>query len=198
MTDMGETGCMDMIEKLNEEHDETLTENVRLTNELEELKDKVAGISTMTCDSCCKTKKEKWNRYDYISVSEGCSLDYGWIGKQKYKSEIKEIKICEECRIENESEPTQLMFGSPFSRSPFVCYQRLTTEMTEWEKDFIKLKSDFTPRLVKKWEQLMSYGVDLRDSNGGDPTSFTKYQYPCFFRDGGAMQNYVYQSIINS
>ena len=39
MTNMGETKCMDMIEKLNEEHDEVLTENARLTNELEKIKE---------------------------------------------------------------------------------------------------------------------------------------------------------------
>jgi hypothetical protein len=51
MTDLaGETMAMNMIEKLNEEHDEVLTENAKLHKELEVYKKLITKISLEVCE----------------------------------------------------------------------------------------------------------------------------------------------------
>jgi predicted nucleic acid-binding Zn-ribbon protein len=185
--DVGMTMAMDMIEKLNEEHSETLERNIKLEKEIQDIKDIRDGITQNKCDFCEETKKSKYCEYEF-RTSNGITIEKK---HTDYITSIHKLKCCEECRkIYNGGAS---LFHSWIIPKHIEEEREIRNEMIEWEQKWKKIKSPFTYKLVKEYERIAQSYCDLGLDDGGGCLSVP---FPCCFRELEEMMNYVYHTCI--
>jgi len=191
--DVGMTMAMDMMEKLNEEHAETLESNLRLEKELNAIKDKMDGISEKRCVICLETKRSKFFTCR-LNTSTGISLARFRHTSDNYHSDLSNGFACNECGINK---------NLPCCLNKFQKEQLIRIKMIVWEQKWKKLKSPFTHTLVKEWDKIMNTMCDVScdaDPSGNreldKPKSISEVPLPCCFRGNrGSMKDYVYASL---
>jgi FtsZ-binding cell division protein ZapB len=188
--DVGMTMAMDMIEKLNEEHSETIEKNIKLEKEIQEIKDKRDGITEEKCDFCDKTKRSTYKEY-WLRTSNGIKIDDKLSGDHLVSNH--KLKCCEECRkIHNGGKELTYHWNDP---EEIEAENSLRTDMIDWEEKWKKIKSPFTYKLVKEWDRIMDKknDMDLLDESKG----VGGLLWPCCFRgDRYDMRDYVYYECV--
>jgi hypothetical protein len=178
MDDAGETMAMEMIEKLNEEHDQTFAENVALKKKLEDMEAEYKGVSPLeekTCGCCEETKRSHWWPESSYHI-KGTHVDSAGDGGQDLatypdgfddimdKRIIHRHHICETCH------KTRKLLNE----------MQLRDRMVDWAIKFSKCKN-ITPRLVQEFKKLKEKSEDYKYRNGA--SMIIGGPWPIYFND---------------
>jgi predicted metal-binding protein len=178
MDDAGETMAMEMIEKLNEEHDQTFSENVALKKKLEDMEAEYKGVSPLeekTCGCCKETKRSHWQQTGCYHI-KGTRVHEAGCGGEDLATypdgfdDMEDQRVWKSYDICGHCNATRLLINE----------MTLRDRMVAWAIKFSKCQN-ITPRLVQEFKKLKEKADS--PSGGANPLVWTKGPWPIYFND---------------